>query len=356
MNTRNSTPDRKPLLPRLLTVLLLASAVVVTFALTGVSPEAKSFLGRTVGALFGQNQSPDTDFSNKVLPTLPVDAATPTVASDIVPLCTTAPEPTEETVEDPLPPTEAPTDAPDAPDATSTPIPPVARKAPVLQGEIVDGRIHLAWTKAKGEGLRGYKVVASGESESPFYPDYGYFLWITNLSTVSAWVDESMGYNGGDLCGGMTAGETYWFAITAVYEDGTATSNTVSFECPAYEKQFPDLTAPEVSAAAVDGHVTVTWKPIVDERLVGYKVVASLNNPHPVYSEKDGYLFWLTDVTQGSADVTAEDCYNGGDFGGAFTPGTSYYFSVTAVYDIDGEWVKVAGNAVQVQFPSLPTK
>ena len=356
MDRKTSTPNRRAILPRLLTVLLLATAVVVTFAFTGTSPEAKSFLDKAFGTLLGRSTNPDSDYSAKVLPTLPVDAPTPTDAADSEPLCETSPIPTEETVEDPLPPTEAPAEAPtEAPDATATPVPPVVRKAPVLQGEILEGRIHLTWTKAKGEGLRGYKVVASGESESPFYPDYGYFQWITNLSTVSTWVDETMGYNGGDLCGGMTAGETYWFAITAVYEDGTATSNAVSFVCPVYEKEPPVLTAPEVSAVAAEGSVVVTWTPIEDARLVGYKVVASQNNPHPVYSA-DGYLFWITDVTQGSAEVTSEACYNGGDFDGVFVSGTAYYFSVTAVYEIDGEWVKVKGNAVKVVFPETPTK
>jgi hypothetical protein len=115
------------------------------------------------------------------------------------------------------------------------------------------------------------------------------------------------------------------------------------------------LTAPEVSAVAAEGSVVVTWTPIEDARLVGYKVVASQNNPHPVYSA-DGYLFWITDVTQGSAEVTSEACYKDGDFDGVFVSGTAYYFSVTAVYEIDGEWVKVKGNAVQVVFPETPTK
>jgi hypothetical protein len=92
------------------------------------------------------------------------------------------------------------------------------------------------------------------------------------------------------------------------------------------------------------------WDVITDSRLQGYKVVISKNNPSPKYPD-DGYMFWITDRNQNYAVISATDHYNSGDFGGYLQPGQEYYFSVTAVYSD----AKVAGNAVELEFPSCGT-
>jgi hypothetical protein len=163
-----------------------------------------------------------------------------------------------------------------------------------------------------------------------------------------------MAYNGGDV-GRFQAGKTYWFSITAVYEDGTATSNVLEISVPEgpTPEPTPELVAPQVFASAVEDHVVIEWNRIEDARLVGFKVVASLSNAHPVYPD-DGYLHWIPDPTCGRETAHLQDVYSGGDFDGAFVAGTAYWFSVTAVYEIDGCWVKVAGNAVQIVFPGDP--
>jgi len=105
--------------------------------------------------------------------------------------------------------------------------------------------------------------------------------------------------------------------------------------------------APAVSAAAGANSVTVTWNKISSPDLVGYKVVASKSCSTPKYSE-NGYYAWITDANTTSCTINNGASYNGGDVG-KFSGGTSYYFSVTAIYG--DEWQKIAGNAIQVTMP-----
>jgi len=105
--------------------------------------------------------------------------------------------------------------------------------------------------------------------------------------------------------------------------------------------------APTVSAAAGANSVTVSWTKITSPDLVGYKVVASKSDSTPKYSE-NGYYKWITNADTTSCTISNGVGYNGGDVG-TFSGGTSYYFSVTAVYG--EEWQTVAGNAVAVTMP-----
>jgi hypothetical protein len=68
-----------------------------------------------------------------------------------------------------------------------------------------------------------------------------------------------------------------------------------------------------------------------------------------MYSE-NGYYEWITDLSRTSCTINVGAGYEGGDVG-CFAAGTTYYFSVTAIYDND-DWVKVAGNAVSLTMPS----
>ncbi len=112
----------------------------------------------------------------------------------------------------------------------------------------------------------------------------------------------------------------------------------------------PPHPVPVVNASVDHCKVRMDWDVITDSRLQGYKVVISKNNPAPKYPD-DGYLFWITDRNHNSAEIRSTDHYNGGDFGGYLQPGQKYYFSITAVYSD----TKVAGNAVELVFPSCGT-
>jgi hypothetical protein len=105
--------------------------------------------------------------------------------------------------------------------------------------------------------------------------------------------------------------------------------------------------APVVTAVATGDGVLVSWNKIASPDLVGYKVVASVSNANPKYSE-DGYYSWITNANTTSCLISNGDGYNGGDVC-SFSGGTDYYFSVTAVYG--DEWVKIAGNAIKVTMP-----
>lgn len=102
----------------------------------------------------------------------------------------------------------------------------------------------------------------------------------------------------------------------------------------------------KVTGAVENNKMVIRWNHNAKDGLQGFKVVASLNNSAPKYPD-DGYLFWITNTDARSKTFDASAGYNGGDFGGALKPGSTYYFSVTAVYDKQ----KIAGNAVRLTVP-----
>ena len=127
----------------------------------------------------------------------------------------------------------------------------------------------------------------------------------------------------------------------------TAAATTAPAETTAATTAPAGRIAPSVNAVAGTNSVTVTWNKIDSPDLVGYKVVASKSCATPKYSE-NGYYKWITDRNTTSCTINNGDGYNSGDVV-AFSGGTSYYFSVTAIYV--SEWQKIAGNAVQVTMP-----
>lgn len=75
---------------------------------------------------------------------------------------------------------------------------------------------------------------------------------------------------------------------------------------------------------------TVTYKDKVYKGFQYYKVVASADNPHPVYPE-DGYLAVISDRWQNEWSVTpSEGDYN---YSPELWSGKTYYFSITYVFD-----------------------
>ena len=321
---------------RIFTAFVFCAVVVGTVAFSDTLPQATAFLDNAIYALVGSDRQGTQDPGGTALP-LPTADPTETPAA---PSATVAVTPEVSATPTPSPTVEA---------TAST----AGEKAPVLGGAIQDGRILLVWTAVQKEGLKGFEVVASQYEDAPQYPDNGSFEWITDTSCTTASIDIQMEYTAGDFGSRMIAGQSYWFAITAVYEDGSATSNSVRLVCPEDSSSRAAFAAPTVAATSAGGIVTIQWTPIADERLVGYAVVASRDNPNPAYPGQ-GYLLWITDPQLDSATVSSGDSYNGGDFGSAFVSGTDYWFSVTAIYDIGGEWVKVPGNAILLTFPDVP--
>ncbi len=110
-----------------------------------------------------------------------------------------------------------------------------------------------------------------------------------------------------------------------------------------------DYVTPVVNAVATDSGVEVSWQKIDHPKLAGYKVVISKDNSSPKYSE-DGYMTYITNKDTISYLVKATTKYKNGDFGYYLTPGESYYFSITALYNCS---YKEAGNAVLVVFPEV---
>jgi len=105
-------------------------------------------------------------------------------------------------------------------------------------------------------------------------------------------------------------------------------------------------TKPTISIAKTDESIVISWDPIDKTGLQGYKVVASLNDSTPVYPE-NGYATFITNLNTLTYTIKEGMHYNGGDFGGEFEEGESYYFSVTAVYDSG----KIAGNTISSTMP-----
>lgn len=112
---------------------------------------------------------------------------------------------------------------------------------------------------------------------------------------------------------------------------------------PTYDPSI--RVTPVVTVTTGENSVTVSWNKITGPFFSGYKVVASVSDSTPMYSE-NGYYAWITDANVTSCTINNGDGYYNGDVG-CFSGGTSYYFSVTAIYNGGN----VAGNAVQVTMP-----
>lgn len=220
-------------------------------------------------------------------------------------------------------------------------------KEPVLEATSTENGFQLKWSEIDRTGLQGYKIVASKEDSTPMYPDNGYAKWITELNNRSNVIKVGTYYSGGDLDGMFKAGETYYVAITAIYDSGKFSSNVLELTMPG-ELETPvtiEQKTPVVNAVAKDGYIEVTWSEISTSQLNGYKIVASLTDETPAYPE-NGYAYWITDLNVHKKELYNGINYNGGDFSN-FESGKTYYISVTAVYSD----MKVSGNTLRVTMP-----
>jgi len=108
----------------------------------------------------------------------------------------------------------------------------------------------------------------------------------------------------------------------------------------------PELTL-KLTVIAVEGGLKMSWTKETSEDLRGYKVVISENNPTPSYPD-DGYLRWITDRDETTLFIDNSETYNGGDIDGYLKPDTSYYFTITYLY----EDAKKTTETVIVKTPS----
>ncbi len=232
---------------------------------------------------------------------------------------------------------------PAASSAASSEQTPIPTDEPVVSGSISGSAVVIKWRKESSDTLAGYKIVASKTNPNPKYPDDGYIKFITNKNTVSVKLYD------GD--GGLKGGQSYYFSVTYLYNDGSAiAANAVQLTVPKKTAETPpsdtdeplepddtgDYPSTNISGSMEGTTAHLSWGRIDDSRLEGYKVVMSLS-PNPSYP-KDGYVYWITDRNQTSCSVDLSD-----------KRGATVYFAITALYDSHN--VKKTGNAVALAVP-----
>ncbi len=87
-------------------------------------------------------------------------------------------------------------------------------------------KLLLNWKPVSSEGFKYYKVVASLSDNTPQYPENGYTAYIDDANKTSHTVSIGDIYHNGDF-EKFEIGPEYYFAITAVYEDGYNTTSNV---------------------------------------------------------------------------------------------------------------------------------
>ena len=190
-----------------------------------------------------------------------------------------------------------------------------ALPAPTVQSAVAgDAHVSITWSSVpEATGYNLYMSTASGS--------YGDALATADGSVYS--YDAT----------GLTNGTTYYFVVKAVNGgEESADSNEMS--------ATPQVAAPGApvlqSAAAGDGHVTITWSEVAGS--TGYKIYASTTSgsyAEPVTTA--GALEYSYDVTE-------------------LTNGTTYYFAVKAVNPGgDSDYSNEISAMPQVTAPSAPT-
>jgi YHS domain-containing protein len=101
------------------------------------------------------------------------------------------------------------------------------KKDITLEIGVSDDDLILEWTPASSSGFKYYKVVASKSDSTPKYPENGYAAYISSVGDTRYELEDGDYYNSGDFSK-FVEGQTYYFSITAVYNDGTKiTSNVI---------------------------------------------------------------------------------------------------------------------------------
>lgn len=196
-----------------------------------------------------------------------------------------------------------------------------------------NGSVLLTWDKIDDPAFSGYKVVASATNPNPAYPNDGYIKYITDKDSNVLLIDAS-------YTSTLAPGVEYYFSITVLYGDQKVPGNSVKVKYLDEETQT-DYAASSISGQRLaDGSIQLNWEQIDAAGFDGYKVVASATDPNPAYPD-DGYISWIT--TNTTTSLLVND-----NFSSKLTAGTSYYFSITALYN--GHSVKIAGNSIFLKY------
>lgn len=325
------------------------------------------------GTLVDKLQITNMAQSNEALtitPTLQI-TKTPEPTLAVTPTPTFAPEPTltpEPTpTSEPTPiPTPEPTPTPElesTPKVTPTPKPKNDTFDPKIKVTTTKTLIKFDWTQLptnkvtyKGKEYYGfyyYKVVASKTNDQPIYPDDGYLTYISDYSDSDWSVHPKEGnYNHSPK---LISGETYYFSITYVFENGKFTSDTKTVTVPKFDEQETNsISSLELRVSTTGDTIKFNWTPLDSSSLSYngknysnfhyYKIVASKTNSSPKYPE-DGYLTYISDSHASSWALNPSlDRYN---LSPELESGETYYFSITYVFD-NG---KVYSNSVKHKVP-----
>ncbi|MDH7478605.1 MAG: S-layer homology domain-containing protein [Syntrophomonadaceae bacterium] len=105
-------------------------------------------------------------------------------------------------------------------------------EAPAVTGEVYGDHVVLRWQVIDDSRLQGYRVVISKNDPKPAYPDDGYLYYITDEEQNFAVIDGEDAYHGGDFGGQLVPGQSYYFSVTAVYDDRRVRGNAVALTWP----------------------------------------------------------------------------------------------------------------------------
>jgi len=222
----------------------------------------------------------------------------------------------------------------------------ISNQKPSLEKTVGNQGVVLDWSQVGASGFKYYKVVLSKSDSTPSYSENGYAIAISDVSNTRVELKSGMAYNGGDLGGVIKGGETYYVAITAVYEDGKETSNVVSVTIPgSYTEASDESRTPVLTYSMGTSGVELKWSQVPEDGFSYYKVVLSQTKEKPYYPDY-GYLTYISDPSITTYTVQEGKGYNDGSKGGigGEVEDESYYMTITAVYS-NG---KYTSNAVFV--------
>lgn len=194
----------------------------------------------------------------------------------------------------------------------TTPLPPLAVPVLELRPGSVATEVVLVWTAVSDPAVNNYRVY-----------------WGTQGHTYTASLDV------GDVVTAtvrsLTAGTTYFFAVTATASDGreSAFSNEAIYTVPLPPPEPPVL---EVKAGSSATGVNLTWTPTPNADVVQYRVY---------WGEQSGV--YAESVDMGNVTTFTLD---------SLVPGTTYFFAVTAL-TADGRESDYS-NEVEYTVPAPP--
>lgn len=134
-------------------------------------------------------------------------------------------------------------------------------------------------------------------------------------------------------------------------EKVTYDEEKVTYDENAVDDEADAVTTPVLEGVERESDVVLEWSPVTKEDLSYYKVVLSLYDETPQYSE-NGYLFAISDRSKVRVEIEAGQHYNNGDLGGQVVGGETYYMAITAVYK-DGS--KYTSNVLSLTVPEKET-